>query len=124
MASVWFEGIDDLNKLSVDLTNGAQRTGAKVSAVVRRCGQQMVTYGQAAVPVDTGATKSSIGVDFTGDGRSTEMSATAGPTTSWAPYLEHGTERMAPHAFMGPALDRVGPDFVAGLEQAADPLDT
>lgn len=122
MASVWVEGIENLNKVTVDLSTAGSRISAKASAVVRRSGQQLVAQAQRFAPVDTGALRSSIGVDFTGDGRSTEMLATAGPTVSYAVFQEFGSSRIAPRAFMGPALDRVSGDFVAALEALADPL--
>ena len=68
------------------------------------------TAKQFAV-VDTGAMRDSIGVDVY------PLTAVIGPTVSYAPYVEYGTSRMAPYAFMGPALDRHNPAFYAAMEQ-------
>lgn len=116
------DGIGDLNRIAVDLARNADRIGADTAKVVRRSGQQLAAKGQQFAPVDTSALQQSIGVDYIGDGRSGEMAATAGPTVDYGPFVEYGTSRMAPYAFMGPALDRVAPDFVAALEALTDPL--
>ena len=86
------------------------------SLAVRRTGFAIVRDAKRFVPVDTGRTRNSIGMNYTGGGD--HMSAECGPTTNYAPYLEFGTSRMAPHAFMGPAADRNLPDFVEAIRQA------
>lgn len=121
--SVWFEGIDQLNTVALELERKSGQVGRQTAVVVRRSAHAIEGAGQQLVRVDTGATKNSIGVDFRGDGRFSEFSAEIGPTTEWAPFLEWGTSRMAPHAFMGPALDRHSGDFVAAIEACADPFD-
>lgn len=115
------DGVEALNRVAVDLDQATRKVSKQVEQIVRASGQQLVRQAQQFAPVDTGALRTSIGVDVTGN-RKDELTATAGPTVSYAPFLEHGTSRMAPHAFMGPALDRVAPDFAAALEAAADPL--
>lgn len=119
MGSVTFD-VSELNRLAADLEGAGPRVGAQVATVVRTTGYLIQRDGQAFAPVDTGYLRSTIGVDFTGDGRSSDMEAAIGPTASYAVYLEFGTSRMAPHAFMGPALDRNTPGFVAGISQAAE----
>ena len=84
-------------------------TPVKAVQVVRKAAADVATHGQRLVVVDTGATKNSIGVDLAVEG--TEVVAVIGPTTHYAPYLEHGTSRMEPRPFMGPAVDRVLPSF-------------
>lgn len=122
MASVWFEGIEELTKIAVELEGKAGRVGAQASAIVRASAAKVETLGKQFAPVDTGTLRSSISTDFVGDGRGGAMEAEIGPTVSYGMFLEVGTERMAPHAYMGPALDRVGPEFVAALEKISDPF--
>ena len=64
-------------------------------------------------PVDTGFLRSSIGVDLD----MAAASAVIGPTAEYGAFVEFGTSRMAPAAYMGPALDRVSPSFAAAIEQ-------
>jgi HK97 gp10 family phage protein len=124
VASVWVEGVEELNKLAVDLAGAPQRVGVRGAAALRKTAHDIEATGKAFAPVDTGNLRNSITTDFAGDGRSAEMSAEIGPTVSYAPFQEYGTSRIAPRAFMGPAFDRHAPTFVEIVQQLADPLDT
>lgn len=103
----------DLNRLELDLMAAGLLVASRASAAIRKNGMDVVRDAQAFAPVDTGNLRNSIGVDFDSDGLGYE----AGPTASYAPYLEYGTSRMGPHAFMGPAFDRNLPNVIAALEQ-------
>ena len=109
-----------LNTLGAALTQHGVMVGGKAALVVHSCAALLEATGKGFCPVDTGFLRSSIGTDITGGAMSTEISAVVGPTASYAPYVEFGTYRMAPAAFMGPALDRVGPMFVAAMEKVAE----
>ena len=71
------------------------------------------------VPVDTGATKNSIIPTPIDDG----LGASIGPSTTYAPWLEFGTHRMAARPFMRPALEAENQPFqsaiIAALQQVA-----
>jgi len=101
----------DLNRLEFDLRQAGLRVAAQASQVVRRTGQAVVRDAQAMAPVDTGALRASIGVDYDLDGLGFE----AGPTVLYGKFVEEGTSRMAPHAYLGPAFDRNVPGVVAAL---------
>lgn len=101
----------DLNRLEIDLREASLRVAAQASTVIRRTGQAVVHDAMALAPVDTGALRASISVDYDNDGLGFE----AGPTVSYGGYLEFGTSRMAPRAYLGPAFDRNVPGAVAGL---------
>lgn len=101
----------ELNTLAVDLAEAGPRVLVEASKVVRKTAFDIAATAQTFVPVDTGATRSSIGVDTDQAG----LGATIGPTTHYAPYLEFGTSRMAPRAFMGPALDKHTPEFLEAM---------
>lgn len=109
---------DGLDSLIVDLAGAGARAAIRAQVVIAKTAQDIVGTAQQLVPVDTSATKNSIGVDYGPDGLSAEI----GPTTSYAFWLEFGTTKMAPHAFMGPAMDRHTPDFVKGLEELGGSL--
>jgi HK97 gp10 family phage protein len=103
--------MSDLNRLEVDLLGAGFAVAQGASKIVRKGGQDVVRDAQAFAVVRTGAMKNSVGVDYGFDGLSFE----AGPTVSYAPYIEFGTSRIAPRAFMGPAFDRNVPQIVAEL---------
>lgn len=123
MASVWFEGIDDLNRVVADLESSVGRIGAKGSAIVRKSTLDGERLAKQFAPVDTGHLRGSITHEFRGDGRHGVMEGEWGPEADYGSFVEWGTSRMAPHAFAGPSLDRVTPDFIAATEAIADPLD-
>ncbi len=124
MATVWVSGIEEINTISLQLRAKNNRIGAQGSAVVRAAALQVEALGKLFCPVDTGHLKSTIGPPhFSGDGRSGGMEAAISATARYAGYVEWGTRYMAPRAFMGPALDRVGPEFAAAVAAISDPFD-
>lgn len=124
MVSVWVEGIDELNTVAVQLRTAGARVGARGSMVLRASALRVEAGAKLFCPVDTGHLKGSIGPpEFIGDGRSGRAEAVITAHASYASYVEHGTKNMAPAAYMGPALDRVGPDFAAAVEAISDPFD-
>jgi|GEM_PF-2676507 len=109
--NVSFGGLD---RLAFDLTRAGSEVARRGDQVMRKGADDVVTIAQQLVPVDTSATQNSIGHDRL-DGGSGEFGYVVGPTTSYAPFLELGTSRMAPRAFMGPAADRVAPDVSTAM---------
>lgn len=101
----------ELNAVAAQLSAAGARTETMARMAVAKTAKDLERIAKTFVPVDTGATKNSIAASMDG------LSATVGPTTDYAPYLEYGTRRMAQRAFMGPALDRVAPDFQEAMEQ-------
>lgn len=122
MTSAEFGGFEHLNTVEALLRAKGGRIGQQGAAVVRRSAHAIEGTAQQFAPVDTGATRNSIGTDFYGDGRFGQFAAEIGPTTEYSPMLEFGTAHMGPHAFVGPALDRHSGDYVAAMEQLADPF--
>lgn len=118
MATVWIEGVEQLNSLAADLTHAGLITAHRGSKAVKKIGADVVADGQAFCPVDTGNLRNSIGVDYDGDGLGFE----AGPTANYGPYVEYGTSKMAPEAYMGPAFDRNAPAFVAAVEELGESI--
>jgi HK97 gp10 family phage protein len=114
--------LDDLNSLAADLHRSVANVGARGALVVRKSAHDIEATAKAFAPVDTGFLRSSIGADFTGDGRSGVMEAVIGPTAEYGAHVEYGTARQAPQAYMGPALDRHAPDFERALLAVADDL--
>lgn len=114
--------VSEINQVAADLATSGLRAPLLATRAVTKTANDIAATAQGLVPVDTSATKQSIhatveagsGEGFTG------IAAEIGPTTEYAPHLEFGTVNMAPHAFMGPALDRHAPDFVRAMEQIPD----
>lgn len=105
--------ISQLTDLGVRMT--AAGPAVKVAERTARARTAYAIEGTAKVlcAVDTGATVNSIGTDIDDD------SAEIGPTTSYSPFLELGTSKMAGQPFMGPAFDRHVPEYQAALVQIA-----
>lgn len=108
----------ELNALAADLGTLPLRAQLRAQTVVKVSGLRLVAEAKAFAPVDTGFLRSSIGMDVDRDG----LGLVAGPTANYGAFVEFGTSRMAPRAYMGPAFDRVVPPFVAALEQLAGDL--
>lgn len=121
MVSVWFEGVDQLNSLTVALKSSSHAAAMKAGVVVRSSAHRIEALAKDFCPVDTGALRGSIGAEFlgyTGSG----AAAVIGPTMSYGGFIEWGTSRMAPRSYMGSAADREFPDFQAAVLSLGDPL--
>lgn len=105
------------NELSASLTAVEGRIGPEAAVAVRVTALAVERDAKAFAPVDTGFLRNSIGHDYTSGDTSAE--AEIGPTAEYAQFVEFGTSRMAPAAFMGPALDRNSPLFAEAIAQAA-----
>ena len=81
---------------------------------VERAVASAVRDAKAFAPVDTGALRNSI----TGEVHYSAGSTTGefGPTVHYGEFVEDGTSRMAPRAYIGPAFDRNTPPFVSAME--------
>ena len=106
-------GLDELNSIAADLRKAGFLAQWRAGQVVAKAAYDVEGIAKGFCPVDTGFLRSSIGVDLD----MAAASAVIGPTAEYGAFVEFGTGRMAPHAFMGPALDRVSPSFAAAIEQ-------
>jgi hypothetical protein len=120
--SVWFEGINDLNVVAAEIRNGTVKGLLSADKVWRASTFAVQRWAQSFVPVDTGNLRSSITVEFRGGLLSGVMESEIGPEASYGSYVEYGTSRFAPRAYMGPAMDRVSGVYMAAIEALADPL--
>lgn len=114
MASVWYEGVDDMNRLAIDLGKAGARAVPLARAALVKTAADIESDAKAFVPVDTGNLKNSISRDVVG------LTAAIGPTASYGAYVEFGTSRQAPAAYMGPAFDRRAGFLEKALQQLAD----
>lgn len=120
MADDFMAAVAKLNTVALEFEASGPKLAAKVDTIVRSTAHLIEANAKQIVPVDTGNLRNSIGTDITrhaeGQGYGTE--AEIGAAAAYAPYVELGTTRMAPRAFLGPSLDRYSPDFVAALDEA------
>ena len=105
--------ITGLNNLIADLGSEATQAVTRARAVVQASASKVKDTAKSLVPEDTGELKASISY-------STRMhqggaEAEIGPTARHGVFVEWGTSKMAPQAFMGPALDRHGAEFEQGI---------
>jgi HK97 gp10 family phage protein len=98
--------ITGINRLVVSFAASTGRVGAAGAMAVRKTAYDIEATSKVFCPVDTGNLRNSISTTITASGRDAEMTAEIGPTASYGAFVEFGTSRMAPHAYMGPAFDR------------------
>lgn len=104
----------DLNTLAADLGHVGARGARMAAVVVGKTAADVQRDAQAFCPVDTGNLRNSISRTVTG------LTAEIGPTAAYGVYVEYGTSRHGPAAFMGPALDRHAPQFERAMTTIAE----
>lgn len=122
MASVSFEGGEELGVIAAQLRAKAATIGRRADEVLRTAARLTETTAKRLVPVDTGELWASIRHDVSGSAAGGGAEAVISANTSYAIFVEAGTSRARPQPYMGPALDSEGPRFVASIESIADPL--
>ncbi|QLQ17343.1 MAG: HK97 gp10 family phage protein [Micropruina sp.] len=103
----------ELNQLRADLGIAGYKATRAAQVVIRKTAADIAAEAKRLAPVDTGMLRASIGYDVSASG----LVAIIGPTVSYGAFVEFGTRRMAPHAYMGPALDRCTPAYVSAMAQ-------
>ncbi len=122
--SVQVDGYEELNTISLQLKSKQGRVGAQGARVIKGSADDVEALAKLFCPVDTGKLQESIGPPvINGDGRFGEIEAVITAHKNYAYFVEFGTSRQGPAAFMGPALDRIGPDYEAAIAAIADPFD-
>lgn len=108
----------ELNTLSATLANASRNALPLVRAATQKTAADIKRDAQAFAPVDTGNLRNSIAYETREltDSVVGEIYATA----SYAAFVEFGTSRMAPHAYLGPALDRHAFEFEKAMNQIGD----
>lgn len=110
--------VSELNTLAATIDSGDDRVRRQAELIIKKTEGAVIADAQAFAPVDTGNLRSSITGSILADGLEVEV----GPTAAYGRYVEEGTSRMAPRAFMGPAFDRAQPGFVAAVEALGDEI--
>lgn len=111
-------GTFELNEIAFELHKAPAKVVAKIAAATRKTAAEIEGTAKMLCPVDTGFLRSSIGSDVALSGLSAEI----GPTASYGAFVELGTSRMAPEAFMGPAFDRHSGEYARAVDEATRDL--
>lgn len=115
MGVIRIEGLEELQK---KLKKNANMDDVK--KVVRQNGSQLQQKIQRKADFQkgyqTGATKRSVTLEFSGDG----LTAESGPTTDYAEYLEFGTRFMDAQPFVKPALEEQSKKFESDLRKLVE----
>lgn len=99
-----------LNVLIADLSTAGIRATRAAREVLDGVADDIEATAKTFVPVAEGALRDSIGVD-----RPDVMTRVIGPSLYYGRFVEDGTSKMAPQAYMGPALDRHSADLATRL---------
>ncbi|HET7398992.1 MAG TPA: HK97-gp10 family putative phage morphogenesis protein [Intrasporangium sp.] len=113
--------LSELNSLTVDLGKAGEKALPLARRVIQKSAADIKRDAQVFAPVDTGNLRSSIGYET--HELASAVTAEIGPTASYGHFVEFGTSRMGPHAYMGPALDRNGYSFEKAMAAVAKALD-
>ncbi len=105
--------VTGLNTIRGSLIASDRIVAARAGRLVRETAADVTATAKVLAPVKTGNLRRSIThqVNDIPDG----IEAVVGTNVEYAPYVEFGTSRMAPRAFLGPALDRHGYQLAEGL---------
>lgn len=112
--------VSEVLKLAADLDAARPRVGRDTAAAVRKAAKAVEVAAKSGAPVGTGELRDSIDTKFYGDGRSGRMSAVVRAGTDHGYLVEHGTSRMGPQPFMGPALSGQEAAFVQAIAKITD----
>jgi len=111
----------EINRLAHSFEQTAANVGPAAQQVVRKTALDIEADAKRFAPVDTGNLRDSIGhSDLRNVGQSGALEARVGPTANYGHYVEFGTSRKGPAAYMGPALDRHSGPFEQAMIQLAE----
>lgn len=88
---------------------------AKSKIVLKKTALDIERNAKAIAPVDFGNLKDSIGHSDLRTLSATNLAVEVGPTVNYGGYVEFGTSRQAPQAYMGPSLDRFSGPFTQAM---------
>lgn len=116
---------DDLNALAADLASAGLRVGLAAGKVVEHHAREVRDTARQLAPrtrLPHYAASITSEVNFGPGYVEGVVGPEKGGQGSLGHILERGSAVSPPHAHLGPALDRDGPDFMRDLADAADPF--
>lgn len=108
--------MSDLNRLAVDVGRVSAKMVPLARKVLEKSSADIERDAKLFAPVDTGNLRNSISRSLSG------LTAEIGPTASYSVYVEYGTSRKGPAAFLGPAFDRHAGEFEQALGRITERL--
>jgi len=112
--------ISQVEGLWSDLGQASQRTVERAKLVIKKTAADIEANAKAIAPVDTGNLKNSIGHSDLRMLSAASLQVEIGPTAEYGLFVEVGTSRMAPRAYMGPSLDRYSGPFEDAVAQLGE----
>lgn len=100
-----------LDKLRSRFASIMAKFPAQVDAEIQYAGIVCQKYAKQLCPVDTGRLRSSI--QYVNDGL---MRCTVGTDTYYAIFLEFGTRKMSPRAFLRPGFEKARVELINNLK--------
>lgn len=111
----------DLDRLAADLTKAGPLAGLRAVKVMRQTGKELQDEARNLAPkgphLPAYAATITWELEVGPAGIMVEVGPEKGGQGSLGHLLENGTPTSAPQAHLGPALDRVGPDFVKRIAE-------
>lgn len=107
----------ELNRLIFDMESVPREAEPLVRVAVQKTSADIKRDGMLFAPVDTGFLEGSITYETFIDGMG--VTGEIGPTAKYGEFVELGTEKMAPQAYMGPAFDRHSYELDEAMAQIA-----
>lgn len=102
-----------LNALAIDLGAAGVRVANEAAKLTQQTALDIEGTAKGFAPVRTGNLRRSIHHEMRQGGLEAEI----GTDVEYAAFVEFGTSRMAPQAYMGPAFDRHVPEYLEGLSR-------
>ena len=105
--------VTGLNSVRASLTAADRTVAAQAGRLVRETAADVTATAKQLAPVRTWNLRRSITMQVNNVKGGIE--AEVGTNVEYAPYVEQGTYKMAPRAFLGPAIDRHAWQLTEGL---------
>ena len=115
---IHFKDFKGLNQMMSDFQRAESEIDRKVKHEVKRASAETNRLAQHHAPVDTGYLRRSIVMELLNNGFVGYVCANA----HYAPYQEFGTRFMAAQPFMGPAVNKTRPEFMANMKKLLEEL--
>lgn len=105
--------VTGLNTIRGSLIASDRLIAAQAGRLVRETAADVTATAKVLAPVRTGNLRRSITMQV--ENVKGGIEAVVGTDVEYGPFIERGTSKMAPRAFLGPALDRHGWQLAEGL---------
>ncbi len=109
--------VENIKSAQSKLERYADSVGARVVDAILRGAMDIESNAKMDAPVDTGYLRNSIHYQM--DIGPSDVNATIGTNTVYAPWQEFGSARNKPHPYLIPAYNAIAPYVAEDLKEAA-----